>query len=889
MPPWEKYAQPAAAPQGDPVIARDPYKVSAEARAAEDQRLQQAAAARAEEDQRMQRAKFEDDKRQREADRAAGVNAEARESENKAASFLIRALGANKGYEATGIGPRSLVGQKVADYAPNVLNSLPGMVGNSDARQVADSTQDEFIAASLRQDSGAAIPPEEMDRQRRIYFPMPGDSETVIEQKRQARLRAIEGLKMSAGRLEGEAEKRFNELSGAQPQSATDGQSRVELDDQGNPVAIDIVDEAPARPATPPGGVDGNSPGYAQIAAGIGDAVEGLTRNTVGMVIDPINTTIYRGLGYDKFTSDIGQTLRDALGLPEGDQRIAAVNQAAAGGLGLGSLARAGSNFVGGTARNALAQFGANPGMDFLTGASAGAGGELAKAAGAGPLGQTLAMVAGGVTPNALMGARSAIGSIGRSPPGGPPPNMGVVAAGERQSVPIRQADARPELRGEMANLETTARGGQIIQQGRAADVARMEQRVSEVGGGGNPSDPFTVGSRVQGAVKRHGERTGKQGNVLYKRAEHAAGNVRVDPVGASQAIDGQIAELTANGANANRDLIRYLEDVKADLASPGGLGIDAIRSQRTAMRGQIKTRNLDATDAERRVGIVLDAASQDIETALKGNAKALGAYKTADAFWKERSEFRRQISQQLVGNKDNPVPAERAAERLIAMTRGKGDAERFARMWGEMEPDEQADIAATVAQSLGRKANGDFSPATLIKSLDPRSGVNPRTARLIFGKDGAEALSDLRMIAQAKTDTASAMNNSRTGNMVNRAAGGLKSLVLGGLGFSTGGVGGAVALPMAGQLLRNWGEERAARALMNPDFTKWLRNAPQTTDPKVINSYFKRLETAAAKSPIFAGDVKAFQSALTDVFRNSPGRAAAEDEPKAGRIPPQQ
>ena len=45
--PWEKYGQ-AAAPQGDPVIARDPYKASAEARA-------QAGAALAQDDQAIQR------------------------------------------------------------------------------------------------------------------------------------------------------------------------------------------------------------------------------------------------------------------------------------------------------------------------------------------------------------------------------------------------------------------------------------------------------------------------------------------------------------------------------------------------------------------------------------------------------------------------------------------------------------------------------------------------------------------------------------------------------------------------------------------------------------------------------------------------------------------
>lgn len=125
--------------------------------------------------------------------------ADSTEGERKASAFLTRALGSNRSYEETGVGPRSLVGQVVADTAPNILNTLPSWIGNSPKRQVADSAQDEFIAASLRQDSGAAIPEEEMARQRRIYFPMPGDGPAVLRQKRDARLRAIEGLSQSAG------------------------------------------------------------------------------------------------------------------------------------------------------------------------------------------------------------------------------------------------------------------------------------------------------------------------------------------------------------------------------------------------------------------------------------------------------------------------------------------------------------------------------------------------------------------------------------------------------------------------------------------------------------------------------------------------------------------
>jgi len=171
-----------------------------------------------------------------------------REGEDKANAFLIRALGANKQYEGTGVGARSLIGQGIADRAPNLLNVLPGFVGNSDERQVADTSQDEFIAASLRQDSGAAIPEEEMERQRRIYFPMPGDGEKVIEAKRQARQRALEGLVASAGRA-------------VSPDLAARYPEYFPQQQKGGDPASTVAGAADGSGAPPSGGGEGGGPG----------------------------------------------------------------------------------------------------------------------------------------------------------------------------------------------------------------------------------------------------------------------------------------------------------------------------------------------------------------------------------------------------------------------------------------------------------------------------------------------------------------------------------------------------------------------------------------------------------------------------------------------------
>ena len=160
------------------------------------------------------------------------------------------------------------------------------------------------------------------------------------------------------------------------------------------------------------------------------------------------------------------------------------------------------------------------------------------------------------------------------------------------------------------------------------------------------------------------------------------------------------------------------------------------------------------------------------------------------------------------------------------------------------------------------------------------KGGMSPRTARLVFGEDGVRAIRDLRVIANAKQAGRGEVNYSKTGNTVQQAAGGLRNLVLTGLGFSAGDITGAVAAPLAGNFLKGLGEKRAARMLTNPDFTKWLRTLPDTANPDAINRSFDRLRRSASRSPVFAADVQALERALIGAANDNPaGKLAAEDQ----------
>lgn len=79
--------------------------------------------------------------------------------------------------------------------------ALP-MVGNfltTEDFQLFDQAQRNFINAQLRRESGAVISKDEFDNARKQYFPQPGDSKAVIEQKRQNRMDAMKGMERASG------------------------------------------------------------------------------------------------------------------------------------------------------------------------------------------------------------------------------------------------------------------------------------------------------------------------------------------------------------------------------------------------------------------------------------------------------------------------------------------------------------------------------------------------------------------------------------------------------------------------------------------------------------------------------------------------------------------
>lgn len=127
----------------------------------------------------------------------------------------------------------SLTGLATKEAMQNapVIGGVLGAAANtalSADQQKVEQAQRNFVNAVLRQESGAVISQQEFDNAKKQYFPQPGDSKEVIDQKRTNRQMAISGFKRIAGPAAwADVEEQLKQSqSTAQPQVST-GNIRV--------------------------------------------------------------------------------------------------------------------------------------------------------------------------------------------------------------------------------------------------------------------------------------------------------------------------------------------------------------------------------------------------------------------------------------------------------------------------------------------------------------------------------------------------------------------------------------------------------------------------------------------------------------------------------------
>jgi len=119
------------------------------------------------------------------------------ESQATSANYMNRMIEAEKRMEAALGG-----GYKPGGIRDAMAGSVP-VVGNflmSDKGQNYKQAQEDWVRAKLRKESGAVIAESEMIAEINAYFPKPGDSPEVIQQKAEARATAVQSIAIGAGR-----------------------------------------------------------------------------------------------------------------------------------------------------------------------------------------------------------------------------------------------------------------------------------------------------------------------------------------------------------------------------------------------------------------------------------------------------------------------------------------------------------------------------------------------------------------------------------------------------------------------------------------------------------------------------------------------------------------
>lgn len=139
-----------------------------------------------------------------------------------AATFAKRVEDSNKqmenlisgGYDPTGFGP-SL--QDANLPIPFVDIPLVPERFKTDNKKLMDQAQRNFINATLRRESGSAINEGEFANAKIQYFPQPGDSDKVLEQKKRNREVVLAGLKTEGAKALPRLENNLDSSMGAVP------------------------------------------------------------------------------------------------------------------------------------------------------------------------------------------------------------------------------------------------------------------------------------------------------------------------------------------------------------------------------------------------------------------------------------------------------------------------------------------------------------------------------------------------------------------------------------------------------------------------------------------------------------------------------------------------
>jgi hypothetical protein len=453
---------------------------------------------------------------------------------------------------------------------------------------------------------------------------------------------------------------------------------------------------------------------------------------------------------------------------------------------------------------------------------------------------------------------------------GGSPRGMApdVARAAANENVDLIRPMVDPAAVSEYGALESNVYSQPIIRGAAGRVRGQIEDRVAGLAPGGTALETEAAGGHVQDAARRFITRSRGVANTLYNRARAIAGpDAAVTPRAALQQMRQEIQSLRET-PNVNQGELAFINELGEDLTN-GPLTIDAIRNLRSSIRGRINQSGLTATQADARANRVLDALQQDVAAALPAGAAT--AYRRADLFYRERMTHIDDVIARFLGPRDRPISGEQAFARLKSMASPGGDGRRLAAIMRSLDGNERQDIAATIAQSLGRR--GEDEPFSTALFLSQTRKLSPSARRTIFGPDGAQSIDNLRLLSQRLEGAETDINRSRSATVLERQgwrqAARTFIAAIAGMGgqAATGSIAGGVAgVTVAAGAMGASAARRvlSARAMVNPRVSRWLAEAADVSSPEQAAQSVRKLGVIIAREPALAHELRPIQEMLT-------------------------
>lgn len=449
-------------------------------------------------------------------------------------------------------------------------------------------------------------------------------------------------------------------------------------------------------------------------------------------------------------------------------------------------------------------------------------------------------------------------------------PTAGAEASALAQSANRLGVDVLPaDVGGPTIRGATAAAAQMPASQGAVARAAQRTVDQSQgardriAGGVGEVLDREGAGEAARRGADAFRVASSQRATALYDRAAELAGDARITPTRALEALDRHIAEMSEVPGGA--DGLAVLQRLRSELADQS-FTVRGVRGMRTSLRDQFANNNLRGSDLERRVFEVVDAAGEDIAQNLAeaGLDNAAQAYAAADQFWRARISTIDEVIKPLIGGREGGAgykTGEQVLSSIEGATQRRGG--QLERLLGSMPAEERATVQATLIGRMGNSSSGQqnaagdaFSLNTFLTQWDK---MTPRARRAVFPGETMEALNDLARVASGVRESGRFANRSNTSGAV-------------GWGL-TGGAAWAAPLTTAFATISQYA---AGRMLASPRFARWLADAPREgANP---TPWINRLNVVANRLPALRGEIQQLQQHLLSAQAPS-GRVLASDE----------